>query len=197
MENKKWIEINIYLTKNLDTPTFKSALVKLKPFIQELYDNKVNFSWHFFREPYICLRFYAENDVVNKIQNDLDKYLYKLEENNPKIFKGHEYRPEYNGEVKYYGKDAWEAQYKLWEAGSNLALANLDSAEHPNTFHMVRVMHLVGNQFGMTRFQEGLLHLDMAIYFIKEAKLYNKVAEDLKQSQREILSDVRPMRSNI
>ncbi len=192
----KWIELIVELAEDSDFNRLLRSLVK--PYIADLYTNHVQFSWHFFREPSLCWRFYADDNVIDSICEELSSKLELMEGGEPIITKYYfgaflEEGKVYNGESDYYGKEAWEASYKLWEAGSNLALVLLDNPTKPISFHAVRSMHLMQNQLGLTRFQEGLLHLNQASGFIKEGGAsYFDLFEKLYGVSQEILVRVQP-----
>jgi len=193
----KWIELNIFLN---DYRKFNEVLRDVvKPCIQTLYDGKTLFSWHYFREHHLCWRILAEESVLNSLKDKLDKELLELEASSPDVYKEHFYGAfcekgkEYNGEADNYGDKVWCECYKLWEAGSNLALKLCtETPQEPIGYHAIRGMHLLLNPMGLTRFQEGLLHLDQARGFIKEESGYFDIFVELSKQASELLRRLKP-----
>jgi hypothetical protein len=116
----------------------------------------MSFSWHFFRELDLCLRFYGDDNLIDALKVEANDKLFGLEKSNPDLFKEHYYGAflvkdkEYNGEEELYGKDAWELCYKRWETGSNLALLLCTTdATKSIPFHYTRDIHLLENQLGL------------------------------------------------
>jgi len=149
----KWIELTVILK---DYSRFNEMLkILVKPYIEELYDNNIIFNWHYFREPSLCWRIYANDLAIDAIKLELNIKMNQLEIDYPDLFEKHYFGAflkkgvEYIGEANFYGKDAWELCYKRWEAGSNLALMLCTTvSEKDSKFHYKRDFHLFENQLG-------------------------------------------------
>lgn len=150
----KWLELTIILNDYNRTNEVLATIIK--PYIAQLYSNGVKFSWHYFREPSICLRVYSVDDYIKTIKKELHNILVGCEKEHPELYDRHYYGAfleegrEYIGESILYGEDAWELCYKRWEAGSNLALMLCTSdATKAIPFHYTRDIHLFENQLGL------------------------------------------------
>ncbi len=146
MVNKVWLQMNIYLADYGNSNVFLTD--NIKPFIEHLYTDKLIDSWHYFREPYICLRILSSSVNMQYILYDLLELLIKLK----KIGIALNYTSvEYNGESEFYGDNVWELIYKQWEAMSNLALELcVNNTYKSKPFYLARILHLMANQLGFT-----------------------------------------------
>jgi hypothetical protein len=143
---KVWLQMNINLADYDNSNVFLTD--NIKPFIEHLYTDKLIDSWHYFREPYICLRILSSSVNMQYILYDLLELLIKLK----KIGIALNYTSvEYNGESEFYGDNVWELIYKQWEAMSNLSLELCSNNPHKDLpFYLARIVHLAGNQLGFT-----------------------------------------------
>jgi hypothetical protein len=154
----KWFEITVILT---DNTKFNDVLkFFVKPLVSRMYEKEIDFSWHFFREPELRLRFLLRPLISEIMSANMDKQLVNLEASCPEVIHQHYFSCHgekdkiYTGEESFYGKEAWQLCYKRWEAGSNLALllcTTTTSKEIP--FHYIRDIHLFENQLGLEKEQ--------------------------------------------
>ena len=133
----KWIELNA----GIDPKSKRNALLEfVSPLISE---HRPEFdSWHFLWEgkPWptlkekgitLRLRFYGENDSVDKLLQIIEKKLEKLEDENPLFYLGHCYGRhgdcpgEYEGED--WGEKGWKLGMKFLQFGSEVALELIEN----------------------------------------------------------------------
>jgi hypothetical protein len=188
----KWLECNIYLKDYNRTNEVLKDFVK--PYIKELYDNEVEFTWHYFREPQICLRIGAYVEAVKLITVELCDRLHQLEGQSD-LYDYHIFGAfaqegkEYIGEADFYGEDVWELCYKRWEAGSNLAL-QLITVEPIKSipFHYTRDIHLFENQLGLEysdaitiylKWIQKLMECDKDFDYSKYLPVLQKISKEL------------------
>lgn len=144
--NKVWLQMDIYLADYGNSNVFLAD--NIKPFIEHLYTDKLIDSWHYFREPYICLRILSSSISMQYILYDLIELLRHLKVR--KIITDYTVT-EYNGENILYGDNVWELIYQQWEAMSNLSLELCSNNPHKGLpFYLARIVHLAGNQLGFT-----------------------------------------------
>ncbi len=181
----KWIELNIFLK---DYSRTNDVLYKtISPYIKELYDRNLKFNWHFFREPEIRLRIFANSEEIERIKVELDTNLTNLEKLEDALYCKHLFGchgkegGEYNGEEEFYGKDAWELCYKRWEIGSNLALLLCaESMGKSLPFYATRDIHLFLNQLGLEPSDEITVCLKWAMILMGNDGIYSPYNQSLK-----------------
>jgi hypothetical protein len=180
----KWVEVNIHLSDYSATDAVLKQFVW--PYVQACKARGAIYSWHFFREPEIRLRFYGKEPEINIIKQDLDSTLSQLEAGQPEIFHHHLFGShgkdgeEYPGEADTWGGD-WPIAMRVYENGAETALRFLTSERHdkPLEHHADRYVHLLLNQLGYTRFHELLFHGQKAGGYLAEfvARLLQETGE--------------------
>jgi hypothetical protein len=139
-----WLELNVQVQDDKFNDLLKSFV---KPLITKLYIENILTSWHFFREPQLCLRLRINKADENYVKDIIKGYL---KDSNDWYYGAFcEKDKEYINEEPLYGKDAMELCYKRWESGANLALqlcTNIPEKSIP--FHYTRDIHLLENQLG-------------------------------------------------
>jgi hypothetical protein len=174
----KWLELNVFLT---DDTQFNQVLANfVKPFIDDKYYQLNRETWHYFREPQLCLRVGGYGGTIERSITYLDERLNKLEKIQSNIYKSHLFGAfgvkdkQYIGEEELYGTDAWELCYKRWEAGSNLALQLCtDNPTKSLPFHYTRDIHLFENQLGFD-------YSDAIVMYLKWTKKLMECEPDKK-----------------
>lgn len=168
---ESWVEVNIHLIDDGQTNAFiKEYLSVIIGFVGAT--SKI-YSWHFFREPEIRLRFQVDDKerVERKITDHLSELQKKREFVSHFIFGQHGHAgQEYNGEETIW-KEMWPTAKKLYQYTSELALALFQTDGDVN-FFLRRYVHLFFDQLGYEQYQESATlaqfsQLAMAAY-IKE-----------------------------
>lgn len=129
----RWVEANIGVTGNVDA-MHEVLLDFVIPFVGKMR-NKFT-SWHFLWEskPWsitLRLRFYGEEDIVEKIKQEIENKLNELEKNRPELYLGHcfgshgDCGKDYEGEAAEWGTEAWNLGIKFLNLGSEVALTLL------------------------------------------------------------------------
>ena len=150
---EKWIEVNIHLNGYSRINEVIAEIVK--ELVQDFKNKGWIKSWHFFREPQIRLRFFGEEENIEKVKDSIEAKLTEKESTKGDLYSCHIFgshgrrNEEYVGEADYW-RDDWSLVMKLWENSSEFAL-NLVSkgASIPFDIHGERHVHTLLNQLGL------------------------------------------------
>lgn len=187
----KWLEVNIHLKDYSVTDAVLKEFVA--PYTQACKAKGAIYSWHFFREPEIRLRFYGKETDIDEIRQDLDSRLSQLETDQPGVFEKHIFGAhgregeQYQGEEDMWGSD-WPIAMKFYEYGSETACQFLvaERSDKSLDYHADRYVHLLLNQLGYTRLHELLFHhqktggyfVEFLSWLLRETgEIKNKLAE--------------------
>jgi len=153
-----WIEANIFVNEGKQREVL---LGFIKPLVQRLRSEFNIAAYHFLHQPNnrIQFRVLTTPDKVEKIKELIDD-AKKLEQVRDVKY------PEtpYPGERQNFGEDGWNSTYRLWEAGSDLALDLMDeNIRKGPRFDLKSFVHYLLNQTGLNWMQEANFHISAAI----------------------------------
>lgn len=179
-----WTEIDI-LPFSLDQPQ-ALLLDVIDPLVHDVLSEHID-SWHYFWEAepinmlHLRLRVLWRPGQSAEGRSTLTRYLDEAEaaERIWRWYPGNNGIPgeDYHGEAAGYdGPEIWQATYRDWQAGSDLALALLKlDAEgrlaQGREFHLERRVHLHSNRLGLSYRDEGSMYLRLAIGYLDQAGL--------------------------
>jgi len=196
----KWVEVNIGVNKDLKL--LRTVLLEfVDPMIKEIHP-KIQ-SWHFLWEskPWsedrqvgitLRLRFYGEDNIIDKIKQEIEKKLAVLEKDKPELYLGHcfgrhgECDKNYEGEADNWGTEAWVLGIKFLNLGSEVALNLIKNQEKlgkseeyrkPISFYADRYVHCFLNQL-RTLIDEINFYLCEAIQRISYRETKEQFAEE-------------------
>ena len=149
----KWVEVNIHL--NNYTRANEAIADVVKNLVEKFKSGNLIKSWHFFREPQIRLRFFGEEDKIEKVKQMIDDCLKDLESSKGDLYSCHVFGShgirgkEYTGEDDFWDND-WSLVMKLWEQTSEFVLALISGKPCiALDVHGERHVHLFLNQLGL------------------------------------------------
>jgi hypothetical protein len=206
----KWIEVNVGLHENASRRTFLRQ--DIFPLVNENREKIA--SWHFLWEdkPWpkirgrgttLRLRFYGEDDVMDRLRQEIEKRITELEKNRPDFYLGHcfgrhgDCQKAYKGEAGDWGTKGWELGIKMLQFGSETAMELIrdedrigksDEYTKNITFYADRYVHI---------FLNSLAWIDEIDFYLKEAVLRIAYSIDKELSKDGLGMLVREIRKRV
>lgn len=150
---ESWVEVNIHLVHKEETNEFIRS--NLSDLIHLINATEKVYSWHFFREPEIRLRFQVDDTLG--VERKIHDWLAALQGNryiSHFIFGKHGVAGErYTGEEEVWGK-LWPTAKKMYQYLSELAI-DLIKSRIDDTMFLRRYIHLFFDQLGYEQYQES------------------------------------------
>jgi hypothetical protein len=200
--NEYWVQTNLWF-KKLDATCFQRLLLEfVRPTINELESQSIIKTFHFLFEPdpHFFLRIEPNSpNQSEKVRQVIKKFLPAIRD----LLVAHPEEQEftsYPGEAGDYGEDGWTITKKVFEMGSKMAIAQIDSASKKGRkFDEGKILHCFLNSIGYSVFaiskngkfvtREAMFHLKQFIARMLIIRSKRSLDSETEQETRKLVDD--------
>jgi len=190
MSTEHWVEVRLWFTQ-LNNQLYERLLLSLiKRTVEELDGSSDLTSFHFLFEPephgLFRMRLSSE-DTIGKAKQVVKSNLQQVRDF--VIIKGDdELFGDYRGESEHFGEDGWQLAQKMFEMGTRLAIARVDSQFGKSRgFDIGKIVHCMMNpNFGQLEYN---FYLEQYVgrVMLKERK--STIDEEVENEARRLLDE--------
>jgi hypothetical protein len=200
--SESWVQTNLWF-KNLDATCFRRLLLEfVSPTVKELESRGIIKTFHFLFEPdphfFLRIEPNSPNDL-EKVKHVVRKHLSAIRD----LLVTHAEEQEftsYSGEAEDYGVDGWFVAKRVFEMGSKMAIAQIDSAfRKGRKFDEGKILHCFLNSIGHSVFgiikndkfvtSEAMFHLKQFIARIMIIRGKRSLDSETEQETRKLADD--------
>ena len=190
MSTEYWVEARLWFS-HLDGQLYQRLLLSLiKRTIDELDGSRDLTSFHFLfePEPHGLFRIRLSNeDAIGKAKQVVKSNLQQVRDfviikEDDKLF------GDYRGESEHFGEDGWQLAQKMFEMGTRLAIARVDSEfGKPRGFDIGKIVHCMMNpNFGQLEYN---FYLEQYIGRVMLKKRKSTIDEEVENDAKRLLDE--------